>query len=159
MDYRGYYQWGPFCADTTERTISYRIYTRHNNIDLYVFDRPAFQRYTWDAALTKPQNAYYAPVRAHLNTYFEIDSFTVPPGKCYHLVLDNTNVGPTNGNNGVFDQFTFEFTLQGTNSNDGFSDFSYFKGSFQPAAAVRTSSISFFGAFLTAIIVFILKLE
>jgi len=154
----GYYHWGPFCADQNPRTIGYYVNT-NQNIDLYVFDDPDFNRYTWDSALAKPQNTYYAPVNAYLHTNFEHDTFVVPPSKCYHLVLDNTNVGPTQGNNGVFTDVFFNFAIYGGNPNDGFSDFSYQSGFYQPAAAVRTSSVSFFGAFLTAVIVLILKLE
>jgi len=155
----GYYHWGPFCADSTEsRTVGYYVHTSEN-IDLYVFDQPDFDRYTWDSALSTAQNAYYSPVNAYLTTNFEHDTFTVPPNQCYHLVLDNTAVGPTQGNNGVYDNIYFEFAMYGVTADDGFSDFSYQKGLYQPAAAVRSSSVSFFGVFLTAIILLILKLE
>jgi len=157
----GYYHWGPFCAGQTQRIVTYYVNTFGQNIDLYVFDQANFNRYTWDAALSTPQNAYYYPVTAYLNTYFEHDSFVVPPGQCYHLVLDNSNVGPTKGNgqNGAFTNIYFEFAISGVTAADGFSDFSYQRGLYQPAAAVRSSSISFFGIFLTAIVLLVLKLE
>jgi len=156
---QGYYRWGPFCAGSTARTVGYYVYLSQD-IDLYVFDEPDFNRYTWDAALSTPQNSYYAPVNAYLTTNFETDTFTVPPGKCYYLVLDNSNVGPTKGNgNGVFTDVWFQYAITGATSADGFSDFSYQSGFYQPAAAVRSSSVSFFGIFLTAIIILILKLE
>jgi len=154
----GYYYWGPFCAGETARTVNYYVYTSEN-IDLYIFDEPDFDRYTWDSALSTPTNAYYYPVNAYLTTNFEADDFIIPPGKCYYLVLDNTGVGPTQGNNGVYDNIFFEFAIRGVTPADGFSDFSYQKGLYQPAAAVRSSSVSFFGVFLTAVILLILKLE
>jgi len=154
----GYYHWGPFCAGQAQRTVGYYIHTSQD-IDLYVFDEPDFNRYTWDSALSTPQNAYYSPVNAYLTTNFEADSFVVPPGKCYYLVLDNTGVGPTKGNNGEYENVYFEFAIRGVTPADGFSDFSYQLGLYQPAAAVRSSSVSFFGVFLTAIILLILKLE
>jgi len=154
----GYYHWGPFCAGQTARTVDYYIHTSQD-IDLYIFDELNFNRYTWDSALSTPTNSYYAPINAYLTTNFEADDFTVPAGKCYYLVLDNTGVGPTKGNNGVYENVYFEFSIGGVTPADGFSDFSYQKGLYQPAAAVRSSSISFFGVFLTAIILLILKLE
>jgi hypothetical protein len=154
----GYYHWGPFCAGASARTVSYKIRT-NQDIDLYVFDEPDFNRYTWDSALATPQNAYYAPVNAYLTTNFEIDVFVVPPNHCYYLVVDNTGVGPTKGQNGVYTNVYFEYSLGGFTTQDGFSDFSYQKGLYQPAAAVRSSSVSFFGVFLTAIILLILKLD
>jgi len=154
----GYYYWGPFCADANPRSIGYYVNT-DQNIDLYVFDEPDFERYTWDSALSTPQNTYYSPVDAYLTTNFESDTFIVPPGKCYYLVLDNTAVGPTQGNNGVYTNVFFNFAIRGATYADGFSDFGYQKGLYQPAAAPRGSSVSFFGAFLTSIIVLILKLE
>jgi len=157
---RGYYHWGPFCADTEARTINYYVYTSEN-IDLYVFDQPDFDRYTWDAAMVTPQNAYYYPVDAYLTTNFEKDSFTVPAGSCYHLVLDNTAVGPTQGNanTGQYDNIFFFYTIQGGTAYDGFSNFNMQAGTYQPAAAVRSSSVSFFGVFFTAIVLLVLKLE
>jgi len=154
----GYYSWGPFCADTTPRTIGYYINT-NQNIDIYIFDAPDFARYTWDSALSTPLNTYYQPVNAYLTTNFETDTFTVPVGSCYYLVIDNTNVGPTQGNNGVFTDVFFNFAIRGGTPDDGFSDFGNQLGFYQPAAASRSSSLSFFGIFLTSIIVLILKLE
>jgi len=154
----GYYHWGPFCAGQAQRKVGYYVRT-NRDIDLYIFDQPNFNRYTWDSALSTPQNAYYSPVNAYLTTNFESDSFIVPPGKCYYLVVDHTGVGPTKGNNGVYERVDFDFAITGISPADGFSDFSYQKGLYQPAAAVRSSSISFFGVFLTAIILLILKLE
>jgi hypothetical protein len=154
---QGYYHWGPFCATSTPRQVSYTV-NSNQDIDLYIFDHKDFNRYTWDASLSKPSNAYYAPVNAYLTTHFESDSFIVPPGHCYHLVLDNTGVGPTSGNNGIYTPVNFNFALRGANPTDGFSDFNYQRGFFQPASAVRTSSLSFFGAFLVAIIMLMLKL-
>jgi len=156
----GYYHWGPFCAGETTRQISYYM-NSNRDIDLYIFDTPDFNRYTWDSTLSTPQNAYYSPVNAYLTTSFEADSFLVPPGKCYYLVIDNTNVGPTKGQNddGSFDDVYFNFAIRGVTPADGFSDFSYQKGLYQPAAAVRSSSISFFGVFFTVIVLLILKLE
>jgi len=156
----GYYHWGPFCAGASDRTVSFYIRT-DQDIDIYVFDQPDFNRYTWDSAMATPQNAYYSPAMAYLTTNFETDSFVVPKTKCYYLVIDNTNVGPTKGNgqNGEFIPVNFNFGIYGATPADGFSDFSYLKGLYQPAAAVRSSSISFFGVFLTVIILLILKLE
>jgi hypothetical protein len=158
IDQEGYYHWGPFCASSTPRQISYTVSTSQD-IDLYIFDQLDFNRYTWDAALATPQNAYYSPVNAYLTTHFESDSFTVPPGKCYHLVLDNTGVGPTNGNNGIFTNVGVSFALKGTNPTDGFSSYYYQTGFYQPASAVRTSSLSFFAAFLAVIVMLMLKLD
>jgi len=156
---KGYYSWGPFCAGSAPRTVGYVVNT-NQDIDLYIFDQSNFMRYTWDAALPTPQNTYYQPVNAYLTTNFESDVFTIPANQCYYLVLDNSDVGPTKGNNGDYSQpVYFNYAIKGANIADGFSDFGYQKGSYQPAAAVRSSSVSFFGAFLTAIIVLILKLE
>jgi hypothetical protein len=156
----GYYHWGPFCADDTARTIGYYVRTTNGqDIDLYVFDELDFNRYTWDSALSTPTNAYYAPKQAYLTTNFETDTFVVPAGHCYYLVVDHTGVGPTKGNNGVYDPFNIEFSIRGGTPYDGFSDYAYLRGLYQPATAARSSSVSFFGAFMTAIIVLILKLE
>jgi len=161
MVIQGYYYWGPFCSGATTRTVNYR-FRSDRDIDLYVFDAPDFIRYSWDASLIKPLNAYYQPAFAHLNTNFEIDTFTVPANKCYYMVLDNTNVGATktrdDDQDGVPDTFNVYFSFQGINTNDGFTDFSQQYGVFQPASASQLS-MSFFGAFLTVLTVLVLKLE
>jgi len=159
---QGYYRWGPFCADaTSSRTVHYRVQT-DENIDLYVFDSADFVRYTWDASLITPLNAYYQPAYAHLSTNYQIDTFTVPAGQCYYMVLDNTNVGPTktqaNQNPPYPDTFNIRYSFQGINSADGFSDFNYQYGVFQAGSATQLS-LSFFGAFLTVLTVVVLKLE
>jgi len=156
----GYYHWGPFCAGATQRRIEYYINT-DRDMDLYIFDAPDFARYTWDSALSTPQNAYYSPVNAYLKTNFEHDTFTVPPNKCYHLVVDNTNVGPTKGqgDQGQFVETNVFFYLKGMSSADGFSNYYTQQGFYQPATAVQSASVSFFGVFLTAIVVLVLKLE
>jgi len=153
----GYYHWGPFCAGATDRTISYWFNTQGNEIDFYLFDQSNFNRYTWDAALTTPQNAYYYPVFAYLKTDYESSSFIVPAGKCYKVVIDNTNVGPAKGNNGQFNEFTFYYQFRGVTTLDGFSDYSMLEGYYQPASAFR-ASISFFGVIVTAVLVLLLKL-
>jgi len=153
----GYYKWGPFCAGTTARTISYMYNTQGNNIDSYVFDVTNFNRYTWDAALSTPQNAYYYPITAYLNNDYQVSSFTVPPNSCYMFVLDNTNVGPAQPANTNMPFNTF-YQFSGITTNDGFSDYSYQAGYWQPASAFR-ASVSFFGAFVTIVMVIFLKLE
>jgi len=155
---KGYYSWGPFCAGTNARTVGY-YFNSNQDVDLYVFDSVNYARYTWDSALTTPQNTYYSPVNAYLTTNFESDTFVVPSGQCYYLVLDHTDVGPTKGNNGEYTNVFFQFGIRGATPADGFSDFGYQKGLYQPATAARSSSVSFFGAFLTGIIVLFLKLE
>jgi len=158
---QGYYRWGPFCAGSSPRTVNYR-FRSDRNIDVYIFDSADFVRYSWDASLIKPLNAYYSPAFAHLNTNFEIDSFTVPANACYYMVLDNTNVGPTktrdDDQDGVPDTFNVHFSFSGINGADGFSDFSHQYGVFQPASASQLS-LSFFGAFLTILTILVLKLE
>jgi len=159
MDTQGYIHWGPFCAQDTARTINYR-FQGDRNIDLYVFDAADYTRYTWDASLVTPLNAYYSPAYAHLNTNFEIDSFTVPPNQCYFFVLDDTNVGPTatrdDDNNGVPDQFYVRYSFSNVNAEDGFTDFSYQAGQFQ-AGLASSLSASFFGAVLIVVMALLLN--
>jgi len=153
----GYWKWGPFCAGTNARTINFMYNTFGNNIDMYLFDSANFNRYTWDAALTTPQNSYYYPVEAYLNNYYQSSSFVVPAGQCYTFVLDNTNVGPGKPANTNM-PFFMVWQFSGTTSNDGFVNYNMQEGYFQPASAFR-ASVSFFGAFVTLVLVIFLKLE
>jgi len=149
----GYYYWGPFCSANAPRTINYRILT-DQNIDLYVFDQPDYTRYTWDSDLATPLNTYYYPEYAHLATNYEVDSFTVPAGNCYMLVLDNTNVGPTQVNT---QPFNVHFSFSGINTADGFTDYQNQYGVFQPSSVSRSASVSFFAVFLAMIVVVVLQ--
>jgi len=159
METQGYIHWGPFCAQSTPRTINYRFQS-DRDIDLYVFDAGDYTRYTWDASLIKPLNAYYSPAFAHLNTNFEIDSFTVPANTCYFFVLDNTNVGATktrdDDQDGVPDTFNIRYSFANVNSEDGFTDFSYQAGQFQ-AGSASTLSAGFFGAVLIVVTALLLN--
>jgi len=157
---QGYYKWGPFCADSTSsRTVNYRFIT-DEAIDMYVFDQADYTRYTWDASIINPLNAYYSPAYAHLNTQYQVDSFTVPAGQCYYMVLDDTNVGPTktqqNQVPGIPDTFNVHFSFSGINTADGFSDFQNQLGVFQPASASKIS-LTLLSAFLVAFTLFLVN--
>lgn len=112
MGRRGYYVWGPIEV-TTPTPIRYR-FGSNRDVDVFLFDAENYQQYLDDVAREPPFNYGYSAVRASLDDNIYEERVTLQPGRRYYLVVDHTEVGVANGQNGNLEvRVDFSYSIEG----------------------------------------------